>query len=100
MIMAAGVPRVEGWFRVCSLGATDPAGPAQQLQQQHAGAPATPSGASSSAAAASTCTEYSARMAESMYTCIHHALLFLLATAPQVSLFFLVAGSPYAAWHA
>ena len=30
------------------------------------------------------CSEYSARLAESVYTAAHHALLFLVATSPQV----------------
>ncbi len=30
------------------------------------------------------CSEYSGRMAELMYSCLHHALMFLLSSSPQL----------------
>jgi len=98
---AAGLPKTEGWFRVCFLGASDPGGLLVSKAGGSTGAPTTPARPGMLALAAgpstatpgagqtvqtamTTSTEYSARMAESMYACILHALVFLRATAPQV----------------
>lgn len=96
---AAGLPKTEGWFRVCFLGASDPGGvviraaaPAPATPAARLGAPllsappATPGAgqATPPQATPTTATEYSARMAESMYACVLHALVFLRASAPQV----------------
>lgn len=77
----AGLPRTEGWFRACSIGASQPAGTASSLAVAPGGARGTEG---HSVLLAGNCSEYSARLAELMYTCTHHALAFLLASSPQV----------------
>lgn len=100
-----GLPKTEGWFRVCFLGASDPGGVVGKVSQPSAPstpaaarpgtlaltAAATPAGTSAGATpaavpavAGTSSTEYSARLAESMYMCVLHALVFLRSTAPQV----------------
>jgi hypothetical protein len=104
----AGLPRTEGWLKAAAFGSAEiasapphshtPASPLLLLGLSPAHSPATPSistaGASTSmppgtpaaaSAAHTTCSEFAARIAEAVYTCLHYALVFLQATSPQVS---------------
>ncbi|KAF5839319.1 hypothetical protein DUNSADRAFT_1096 [Dunaliella salina] len=105
----SGTPSTKGWFRVCSLGASNPGELAPTnpgylatkggslLAAPSPGTPPPPTpglfggyrepgedAAQAGNGVSSTCSLYSARLAESMYTCILHACLFLRATAPQL----------------
>ncbi|EFJ50204.1 hypothetical protein VOLCADRAFT_89091 [Volvox carteri f. nagariensis] len=50
-----------------------------------AGPAATPGAAGSGGGGDAVCSEYSAEMAEKLYVCAQHALMFLVASSPQLS---------------
>ncbi len=70
---------------MCALGASDPAALAATTSMSQGGATA-PAAPAAPAAPSVTCSEYAARMAESLYTCVRYALIFLQTTAPEVRL--------------
>ncbi|KAG1679511.1 hypothetical protein FOA52_011111 [Chlamydomonas sp. UWO 241] len=81
----AGLPRTEGWFRACTVGATAPSHGGPGARARAGATAATEPGGPASALMAGHCSEYSGRLAELMYGCTHHALAFLLASSPQLS---------------
>jgi hypothetical protein len=106
MHTAAGLPRTEGWLKAAAFGSSEtsnapppshtPTSPLLLLGLSPAHSLATPTlspagpstiiptGTLAGAAAATTCSEFAARIAEAVYTCLHYALVFLQATSPQV----------------
>lgn len=75
-VQPTGLPRTEGWFRTCSLGA--------QMAPSAGSSVAAGGGGSTHPSLAGHCSEYAGRMAELMYSCLHQALTFLLASSPQL----------------